>query len=383
MDNKFLAVVAVALAAVTAAGVGSYLAVRERVQPVAAEAVAPGAEPAAQAEQAATPVTETEALLSTAEEPATPSGAAAGATTLSRESKPPVAAAAPTTSAPVASAPPTVRTPARPAAARTAPATTAARRDAPQRPATTRAASSVPAATAAEPSGASGDAPPSASTRPAREPAGAEPFEPRPSPAPARAAEVPVEPVETAPVYEELVVPADAVVGLQVDSTITSERARVEDPVNARITRDVRVGGRVAIPAGSRVHGTVTLVERGGKIKDRARLGVRFHTLVLADGTRVPLATETLYREGESVGRSSAAKIGGGAVGGAIIGAILGGGKGAAIGAATGAGGGTAAAMAGDRKPATLPAGSSVTVRLNAPASVTVEKTSTRDPRDR
>jgi hypothetical protein len=185
-----------------------------------------------------------------------------------------------------------------------------------------------------------------------------------------------------APVYDELVVPADAVVGLQIDSTISTERARVEDPVSARITRDVRVDGRVAIPAGTRVQGAVTLVERGGKIKDRARLGVRFHTLVLADGTRTALATETLYREGESVSGGSAAKIGGGAVGGAIIGAILGGGKGAAIGAATGAGGGTAAAMAGDRKPATLPAGSTVTVRLSSPATVTVDRTPERDPRD-
>jgi hypothetical protein len=32
-------------------------------------------------------------------------------------------------------------------------------------------------------------------------------------------------------------------------------------------------------------------VERGGKFKERARLGIRFHTLVLADGTiaRIPL----------------------------------------------------------------------------------------------
>ena len=38
--------------------------------------------------------------------------------------------------------------------------------------------------------------------------------------------------------------------------------------------------------------GAVTLVEQGGKVKERARLGVRFHTLVLADGRQVNLRTE-------------------------------------------------------------------------------------------
>ena len=72
----------------------------------------------------------------------------------------------------------------------------------------------------------------------------------------------------------------------------------------------------------------MTQVERGGKFKERARLGIRFHTLVLADGTRVPINTETIYRDGDAPANGSAQKVGGGAVGGAILGAILGGGKG-------------------------------------------------------
>ena len=119
--------------------------------------------------------------------------------------------------------------------------------------------------------------------------------------------------------------------------------------------------------------GDVTLVERGGKMKDKARLGVRFHTLVMADGN-VPLRTDSIYREGASPGAESARKIGGAAMGGAIIGAIIGGAKGAAIGSATGAAGGGAVVMAGDRNAATLPAGTIVTVRLSAPVSVDVEK---------
>ncbi len=371
MDKKFLAVVAVALASVTAAGVGSYLAVRERAGSAPAASVAPAAQALAPA------VSETEAPLSG--ETGIPAEAGRPAVAPEPAAGPVSPTAAPASPKPGSTASRSSRTTDRPAASSANTRTRLPRR---AEPAGTAATAKVVPPAAERPSEGA-ESPEGRAARPGEPSEAISTVDSRgPLAAPRPSAETVAPAVPPAPTYEELVVPADAVIGLQVDSTINTERARVEDPVSARITRDVRVGGRVAIPAGSRVHGTVTLVERGGKIKDRARLGVRFHTLVLADGTRTPLATETLYREGESVGRSSAAKIGGGAVGGAIIGAILGGGKGAAIGAATGAGGGTAAAMAGDRKPATLPAGSSVTVRLNAPVTVTVEQTS-RDPRDR
>jgi hypothetical protein len=182
----------------------------------------------------------------------------------------------------------------------------------------------------------------------------------------------PPRPLPPAKMLQELVVPADSVVGLQTETTISSERARIEDRVDARVTRDVRVGDRVAIPAGTRAIGSVMQVERGGKFKERARLGVRFHTLVFADGTRMPISTDTIYREGDAP--TSAQKIGGGAVAGAILGAILGGAKGAAIGGSAGAGAGAAATAAGDRSAATLPAGSPVTARILSPVTVTVEQ---------
>jgi hypothetical protein len=193
-----------------------------------------------------------------------------------------------------------------------------------------------------------------------------------PVPEPLRAPEAPPAPPEAQ--FEEVVLAASSVVGLQVDTALSSERARVEDRVDARVTRDVTSSGRVAIPAGSRVMGSVTLVERGGKVKERARLGVRFHTLVLADGREVPLRTEAIFREGDSPANESARKIGGAAIGGAILGAIMGGGKGAVVGGAAGAAGGSAVVMAGDRNAATLPAGTVVTVRLSAPATIEVEK---------
>jgi len=230
-----------------------------------------------------------------------------------------------------------------------------------------------------------------ASQNPARQAASAAPHAPQPpAPAPPVVTReqkiVPIEPAvitdnqasrsvdPPGPIYEELVVAADSVIGLQLESPVTSEKAQVEDTVVARVTRDVRVGDRVAIPAGAKAMGEVTLVERGGKVRERARLGVKFTSIVLADGTRLPLQTETIYREGDPPGRESAAKIGGGGIGGAIIGGILGGAKGAAIGGSIGAGAGTAVVMAGDRNHATLSAGTPLTVRIEDPVTVTVEK---------
>jgi hypothetical protein len=194
-----------------------------------------------------------------------------------------------------------------------------------------------------------------------------EPINP-PEPEPVAAAEPPAQ------AFEEIVISPDSVIGLQIETSTTSERAELEDLVVAHVTRDVRVDGKVAIPAGAKVHGEVTIVERGGRLRERARLGVRFTSIVMPDGSRVRLESETVYREGDSASRESAAKIGGGAIGGAIIGGIFGGAKGAAIGGSVGAGAGTTAVLAGGRNAATLPSGTPVTVRLTEPVIITIDR---------
>jgi hypothetical protein len=353
MNQRLLALLLVAGASVVAAGGGAYVALRQDTAPAAAsvptDTLSDQAASSLPMPEAA--VHETEAVI------ASPSGAPTGADARSKE---------PATTSARASRPARGTSPAEPVA-------TARRVEVESRPA------AVPGP---RPTGTPVKLPPTEARPPrAERPAAtvaaepqelpgnlpdAQPIEPVPAPA-ATVSEVP------ARVLQELTVPGESVIGLQVENSITSEHARIEDRVEARVTRDVRVDGRVAIPAGSRMLGSVTLVDRGGKVKERARLGIRFHTLVLADGVRVPVQTEAIYREGESPSGESAAKIGGAAVGGAILGAILGGGKGAAIGGSIGAAGGTAAVMASDRNPAELQAGSTVTVRLQGPVTVTVE----------
>jgi hypothetical protein len=337
MMSRTLVVGLFAAGCLTAAAGGSYLAVRHN----AASAPAPPAtaDPAPQPE----PVTETEAVVNPAGKSAEP---------------------VPEPQAPaIETAPPKAAPP--PAKLRVTPRSEPARRPAIQR-----------ASREVSPPPAPASAPIEALATPAEVPIAAAPTDMPPAPE-RSAALLPVAtepPVRPEPVFEEIVLPASSVVGLELETTVTSERAQVEDRVDARVTRDVYAEGRLAIPAGSRVMGTVTLVERGGKVKERARLGVRFHTLVLANGQQVSLRTETIHREGESPSNESSRKIGGAAIGGAVLGAILGGGKGAIAGATAGAAGGTAAVMAGGRNPATLAAGSVVTVKLAAPASFEVER---------
>jgi hypothetical protein len=88
----------------------------------------------------------------------------------------------------------------------------------------------------------------------------------------------------------------------------------------------------------------------------------------------VPISTETIYRDGDARGRESTPKSSGGAIGGAINGGSLGGAKGAAIGSAIGGGAGGAAVMAGGRNPALISEGTALTVRLQQPATVTIER---------
>ena len=333
MLSNRLAFAALAVACIAAAAGGGYLASRQNAVPTPASA-------------------QTTALM-----PSTQPAAAATSAATQPAAVAPVSAAVPETEAVVADA--------------KAPAPAAKRIEKPRETGTQKTAHAV----ATQPPPLTGTWPSTAAQQPAPLPPPPPPAEAAPKPE-EHATPPPPPPAPEPPQkqLEELVVSRDSVIGLQTETRVSSETARVEDRVEARVTRDVRVADRVAIPAGSRAIGAVTLVEKGGKFKEKARLGIRFHTLVLADGTRMPINTETIFREGESPANGSAAKIGGGAVGGAIIGAILGGAKGAAIGAAAGGGAGTAATAAGAPSTVVLQPGTPLTVRLQSPVTVTVER---------
>jgi hypothetical protein len=128
---------------------------------------------------------------------------------------------------------------------------------------------------------------------------------------------------------------------LELQTALSTETAQIETPVRARFRRPVVVNGLTVIPAGAIASGTVTDVDRPGRVRGRARLAFRF-TEVQVNGGREDLRTNPITFVGEQSKGEDATKIGGGAIGGAIIGGILGGGDGAAKGAAIGGAAGTA-----------------------------------------
>lgn len=243
-------------------------------------------------------------------------------------------------------------------------------------PATTEPAAAAPGATQSAPHTLTKATPaPASAGKPAPAPAAGQAPAAAPAQATAPAAAQAAAPAKAPePTFEEFIVSANTALALTVDHAVSSEDAQVEDKVSATITRDVRVGDRVAIPAGARATGVVASVERGGKVKERARLGLRFTQITLGNGTRVAINTEVVQKEGASAAKESAAKIGGGAIGGAIIGGIIGGKKGAAIGTTVGGGAGTAAVMAGGRNAAVFESGEALSVSLTKPATVTLTK---------
>jgi hypothetical protein len=174
--------------------------------------------------------------------------------------------------------------------------------------------------------------------------------------------------------FDELTVAKHSVIGIRLDAPVSTRTARVEDRVTATVSRDVTVDGRTAIAAGVRLEGTVVTVERGGRFKNRPRLGLQFDRVILADGTRVSLKTDTIYREGDSPTADATAKVGTGAVAGAILGGMIGGKKGAVIGSAAGVAGGMATVMRGEGGEASLPGGAPLTVRLTEDVAILIKR---------
>jgi len=175
--------------------------------------------------------------------------------------------------------------------------------------------------------------------------------------------------VDDAAAIRTVTIPAGTRLTLRLGSGVSSRSSRVEDAVQATIVRPVIVDGMTVIPAGSAVSGYVSQAERSGRVKGRARVGVRF-TALRVDGTRYGVRTASITRVAPGTKREDAAKIGIGAGAGAIVGAIAGGKKGAAIGSAVGGGGGTGVVLATRGREVSLPRGTTVTTRLTEPLTV-------------
>ena len=172
-------------------------------------------------------------------------------------------------------------------------------------------------------------------------------------------------------------IPAETRLPLALQTAVASDTSNVEDRVAARVTSDVVVDDEVVIPEGSRVDGRVTYAQPSGKVKGRAGLTVRFHSLTVGSRT-YDIATEPVRREAAGTKAKDARNIGIGAGAGAVIGGIIGGRKGAGVGAAVGGAGGTGMVLATKGEEVRMPAGTSVTTRFAEPLVVEARRSGTR-----
>lgn len=196
------------------------------------------------------------------------------------------------------------------------------------------------------------------------------------SPATAPTAIAEARPAQPEPVtiYE---IKAGTTIPLKLTSTINTKGSSVGDRIYLETAVPVTSEGRVIIPAGSFVAGTVTQIARAGRVKGRAELYLRFDSLTLPNGVSRDFRSRPGALDGDAdasldrkegtirgdsdkggdarkVGEATAAGASVGAIGGVISGRP---GMGVGIGAAGGAAAGLAGVLLSRGPDVTLPKG--------------------------
>jgi len=138
----------------------------------------------------------------------------------------------------------------------------------------------------------------------------------------------------------KITIPAGTGLTIRLNEELSSEKAQVGDVFHGSISTPVTIDNDTVIPTSADVEGRVVEVKSAGRFAGQSVLTIEL-TRLLMNGKSYNLQTDRWTKSGSGRGKSTAAKIGGGAAAGAILGGIFGGGKGAAIGAAAGAGAGT------------------------------------------
>lgn len=169
-------------------------------------------------------------------------------------------------------------------------------------------------------------------------------------------------------------VPAGTTFQVRLDEELSTRSSAEGDRFTVTTVGPLSADGREAVPAGATIRGSVTAVQHSEGADRPAVLKVNFEEL-RTGGETYPIYASLVEAQPETDSRTStaegAAKVGAGAAAGAIVGRILGGdAKGTLIGAAVGAAAGTAIVLGTQDVDAKLPAGSTMTLRLDQPLRV-------------
>lgn len=171
-------------------------------------------------------------------------------------------------------------------------------------------------------------------------------------------------------VPQKITVPAGTQLSIRLNDEVDSEKAQVGDVFHGSISSPVAIDDQTAIPTTADVEGRVVDVKSAGRFAGQSVLTLELTKLTM-NGKSYSLQTSQWTKSGNGRGKSTAAKVGGGAAVGAVLGGIFGGGKGAAIGAAAGAGAGTGVSAATKGQQIILKPEAVIAFQLQGPLTVT------------
>src|SRR4029077_3891407 len=117
-----------------------------------------------------------------------------------------------------------------------------------------------------------------------------------------------------------LVIPADTVIAVVLDQTVSSKTSKSGDRFTATVESPVEVEGKVAIPKGARAEGVVSEAKAAGRFKGGAVLSLTLRS-VTVHGKDYEIETSSATTSSKGKGKRTAVMVGGGAAGGAAIGA--------------------------------------------------------------
>ncbi len=177
----------------------------------------------------------------------------------------------------------------------------------------------------------------------------------------------------------EVLIPAGTGFPARVTEQLTSKTAQQGDRFKALLDQDLTADGKVVVPRGSLLIGTVEEALQGGRVKGRASLTVTLEELQVGD-THAELTTNSVTIEAGSSKKKDAQTVGVAAGIGALLGAVLGGKSGAAIGATIGGGAGGGRVLTSRGKPAVIEKEQLLTFRLEGDTVIRVEPEASIDP---
>ncbi|UCF37714.1 MAG: hypothetical protein JSU96_02280 [Acidobacteriota bacterium] len=193
------------------------------------------------------------------------------------------------------------------------------------------------------------------------------------------------DPIPSYPTGGRIIVPSGTEIEVRLLETLSTKRNERGDDFRAEVMRDIEINGEIAIPAGSRVNGTITHLKQAGRIKGRAEMNLSFNEIEPRGGLAFPIqgtvasiedrADERVKDdEGTLEGPASKGEDGKRVAKttgiGALLGVLTGGGRGAKIGAAVGAVAGIAGILATRGQDMVIPSETELVIRLDADASV-------------